>query len=100
MIVGTHLLMGVVHRDAFIWDPEIGMRSLGAYLESLGVDLGGWDLWSATGISADGKTIVGYGENPLHQEEAFIAVIPEPATAVLVGFGLAGLAVTGRRRKV
>ncbi len=39
------------------------MRSLETYLIDLGVDLAGWHLDSALAISADGTTVVGYG-NP------------------------------------
>jgi hypothetical protein len=41
-------------------------------------------------------TITGYGRNPGGVPEAWIAVIPEPSTALLFGFGLAALAVTQR----
>jgi hypothetical protein len=37
------------------------MVDLNAYLPSQGLDLTGWTLESATGISADGTTIAGYG---------------------------------------
>ena len=66
-------------------------------LTALGVDLTGWQLASALGISADGNAIAGYGINPSGQTEAFIAVIPEPGTALLMGLGLAGLAGVKRR---
>lgn len=90
--------------EAIIWDESNGMRSLEVVLEGLGVDLGGWDLDFATAISADGKTIVGYGRNPSGGIEAWIAVIPEPGTALLVGLGLSALAMrerpVGRSRHV
>ena len=96
IIVGTHDIGGA-SRYAFIWDPDRGMLSLDAYLESLGVDLGGWNLWSAKSISADGTMIVGYGENPFGELEGFIAVVPEPGSAVLFGIGLVGLGIRSRR---
>ena len=58
--------------------------------------LSGWTLEYANGISDDGVTIVGQGTNPSGFTEAFIATIPEPSTALLLG---AGGAVLLRRRR-
>jgi len=80
---------------AFIWDEQNGMQDLALVLTSLGVDVTGWQLEAATDISADGTVIVGHGRNPLGQQDAWIATIPEPGTGLLVMIGLAGLA--GRR---
>lgn len=44
----------------------------------------GWTLQYATGISDNGKTIVGYGINPEGNREAFLTVIPEPMSASLI----------------
>jgi hypothetical protein len=41
--------------------------------EEYGLDLSGWTLYSATGISDDGKVIVGNGFNPMGLAEAWIA---------------------------
>lgn len=74
----------------------LGPRSLQDVLASdYGLDLTGWHLEGASGISADGRTIVGNGLNPSGAPEAWIAVIPEPSTGLLVAFGLVALA---RRR--
>lgn len=62
-------------RAAFIWTPAEGMRNLADVLETdYGVDLNAcdgsscridrWSLRAATGVSADGKTIAGWGYNP------------------------------------
>jgi uncharacterized membrane protein len=49
----------------FIWDATNGTRSLPALLTGYyGVDLTGWTLNEATGVSGDGRTIVGNGTNP------------------------------------
>jgi len=82
---------------AFIWNATDGMQDLSIVLASLGIDLTGWTLTDATGISDDGLTIVGVGTNASGLTEGWIAVIPEPGTALLLGLGLAGLA-TGKRR--
>jgi probable HAF family extracellular repeat protein len=70
--------------EAFYWTESGGMQNLKDMLINLGADLTAWDsttwtLTAATGISADGKTIVGYGFNG-GSPEAWIATIPEPAT--------------------
>lgn len=80
----------------FIWDAANGMRRLDDFFISQGLDLTGWSLDSVEDVSADGRAFVGWGGNPDGNIEAWYAVIPEPSTGVLVGFGLAFLAV--RRR--
>ena len=78
---------------AFIWDETHGMRELQEVLIGLGLDLEGWTLRNAEAISDDGRTIVGSGFNPDGLTEAWIAVVPEPGTALLLGAGLLGLAI-------
>jgi probable HAF family extracellular repeat protein len=64
---------------AFVWDESSGMRDLQHTLEDdYGLDLTGWRLDRATGVSADGTVIVGYGRNPQGDQEAWIAVLPQP----------------------
>jgi hypothetical protein len=46
---------------AFLWTEATGMVELNAYLPTVGVNLDGWDLRVANGISADGRVIVGTG---------------------------------------
>ena len=82
VIVGTS---GTAIEDwkAFIWDSTHGMQNLQHLLvNSHGLDLTGWTLLEATAISADGRTIVGRGISP-NGYEAWIAVIPEPASLAL-----------------
>jgi len=75
-------------QEAFIWDPENHMRNLKTVLQNdCGLDLTGWTLERAYGISDDGLTIVGYGINPDGYTEAWVATIPEPATLLLFGLG-------------
>lgn len=85
--------------EAFIWDETHGLRSLKAHLESEGLDLTGWHLTNATGISADGHLISGYGGNPEGQLEAFVAVVPEPSAPLGLGLGVAMLARGARARR-
>ena len=82
-IVGEDLLT-----SPFIWDADHGMRPLQDLLANEGVDLTGWTLDSATGISGDGRAIVGFGSNPSGRTEAWLVIIPEPATALLLALGL------------
>jgi len=84
--------------DAFIGDNTRGMRDLKQVLIDLGLDLTGWDLQDAKGISANGQTITGFGINPSGFKGAWVATIPEPSTALLVGLGLAGFAVRSPER--
>ena len=70
--------------EAFVWDETNGMRALIQILADQSIDMTGWNLARANGISADGLTIVGYGTNPLGFNEAWIATIPEPGTALAV----------------
>lgn len=58
---------------AFIWDVTNGMRNLADVLAAFGIDMTGWDLTDATWISSDGTTVVGYGQNPAGQQEAWVA---------------------------
>jgi uncharacterized membrane protein len=82
--------------EAFIWDAANGMRELDAVLTNLGLNLTRWRLFAATAISADGKTIVGWGIGPSGDGEGWLAVIPEPNTAALILTGLLGLAYRQR----
>jgi len=72
----------------FIWDQANGMRNLQEMLSTdYGLDLTGWRLGGASGISADGKTIIGNGINPDGNSEAWVARIPEPTTFFLLALG-------------
>ena len=76
VIVGQTL--GPSGLESFIWTEDFQMRSLEDLLSTdHGIDLAGWRLTDATGISADGRTIVGFGTNPSGQTEGWIATLPE-----------------------
>jgi probable HAF family extracellular repeat protein len=60
--------------EAFIWTAATGMQTLSAVLAAAGVDLTGWGLNQATGISADGTVVVGTGTFG-NQDTGWIAVL-------------------------
>jgi hypothetical protein len=86
--------------EAFVWDEPNGLRALAEVLvDDYGIDLTGWTLTSARGISADGRTIVGFGTNPDGFTEAWaFYAVPEPAQALLAATGALALLAAGRRR--
>lgn len=87
VVVGSSLTSP--YPEAFIWDATHGMRSLRDVLTAdFGVNLDGWVLQEATGISDDGLTIVGNGLNPAGQWEGWVAVVPEPATGMVMSLSL------------
>ena len=51
--------IGESDQQAFLWTAATGMRRLSDVLTEQGVDLEDWQLYFASDISADGKTIVG-----------------------------------------
>lgn len=73
--------------SAFIWDATNGLRSIRALLTEAGQAVG-WSITAATGVSADGKKIVGYGTNKSGQTEGWLldldAPPPPAATVTLV----------------
>jgi uncharacterized membrane protein len=79
------VIVGESGYGAFRWTQSDGMVSLKDTLIGAGLNVSGWSLTEATGVSADGFTIVGYGYNPSGQQEAWVAnlspePIPEPLT--------------------
>ena len=91
--------------EAFLWTEDGGMRSVKDLLTNeYGLDLTGWSLSRARGISADGSTIVGYGRNADGNTEAWVArldtsdsqSVPEPASML----GLLGVAAFGTASKL
>lgn len=90
---------GINGNEAFVWDPVNGMRNLGAVLSSAGVDMTGWKLSWAQGVSADGMTVAGTGTYNNGTKQAFIAVIPEPASPLLAACATAALLIRRRRMR-
>ncbi len=63
------------YAEAFIWDAANGYRALATVLTAAGADLTGWTLTGATGVSSDGKVIVGVGSHN-DSDEGWIARLP------------------------
>lgn len=85
--------------EPFYWTAAGGMRPLRTVLEEdfgLGPALAGWTLTSASGISADGRAMVGGGFGP-NGEEGWVAVVPEPASIGLLALG--STVMLARRRR-
>jgi uncharacterized membrane protein len=89
--------------EAFLWTIDGGMKRLWDVLLAGGIDPAahGWTkLEVASGISADGNTIVGWGTRNGHTE-AFVAVIPtivpEPAAGALALLGVSSILLLRRR---
>lgn len=62
--------------SAWMWDAKHGIRYVADVLSDLGVDVAGWNLYSASDVSADGLTIAGVGKNPSGENEAWIVSLP------------------------
>lgn len=77
---------------AFIWDAAKGMRKLADELENVhGVDLRGWELEKAFGISADGRVIVGTAHSPTEfTNSAFRVELSAPPEIEAVAFEFSG----------
>jgi uncharacterized membrane protein len=75
--------------EAVLWTADNSIQRVSELLTDLGLGaaIEGWSLFDATGVSADGRTIVGYGFNPQGQGEAWIAHVPEPSALVLIIMG-------------
>lgn len=57
---------------AFRWKASTGMQSIAQVLAASGVSTAGWRLSNATGVSANGTVIVGYGTNPSGVQDAWL----------------------------
>src|SRR5262249_55494082 len=69
---------------AAVWSQRLvagaSVVDLQTYVPSLGIDLTGWTLSGATGISADGRTIAGYGQHN-GNSEAWVLTLPRCGSA-------------------
>jgi probable HAF family extracellular repeat protein len=79
--------------EAFVWNETDGMQSLKQVLIDQGVDMTGWTLSRARGVSDDGLTIVGWGTNPSGDLEAWIATLSASSPPPVPSLGPAGMSV-------
>lgn len=84
VIVGQAYSFTLTDEVAFVWTPESGMRALPDVLDELGIDYSGWRLRDATGVTGDGRTIVGYGYDSLGRTQAWMVTIPAPGGALVL----------------
>jgi probable HAF family extracellular repeat protein len=106
VVVGYSATDSFTGAEAFIWNSTQGMRSLKQVLTNdYGLNLAGWTLNDARGISADGLTVVGYGTNPSGVSEGWLArlnpqnnpSVPEPSSILGLGlFSLVGFLIKKR----
>lgn len=80
-----------IRPPAFLWTSAIGLPDLNVLLPSLGTSLQGRTPEQATGLSADGRTIVGIGTHEIApgqlREEAWIASLDGECYADCTGDG-------------
>ena len=61
-------------KTAFVWTKDKGMQPVADILAANGVkNVAGWTLEEATGVSADGKTVIGVAQSPAGFTEDFAA---------------------------
>ncbi len=84
--------------EAMIWDASHGMRNLReVFAIDYGLDMTGWLLTQANGISTDNSTIIGVGKYQGGAVQSWVFIVPEPGTGSLL---VLGLAVSKRRRSI
>ncbi|MET0227073.1 MAG: hypothetical protein ABW187_11565, partial [Dokdonella sp.] len=72
-------------RLATIWTPDAGMQLVSDYATAHGLTIpNGWTLSSAGGISADGRTIGGWGLGPVSQSSWVIDLHDAPPTEAVI----------------
>lgn len=76
-VVGRGLERDGNDEVACLWRQGLGVRSLAQHLANASVRVGDWKLTEATGVSKDGRVIVGNGVNPSGQKEAWIVRLPQ-----------------------
>lgn len=69
--------------SAFRWTEADGMESVQQLLIDAGVDMSGWWLQTARGVSDDGSVIVGSGQNPSGMPQAWIARFSSGGTGLI-----------------
>jgi len=76
VVVGLGPSTNAVGAEACVWTSPGGMRTVWSVLATSGVDMSHWRyLTEATGVSWDGRNVIGYGVNTNGDTEAFLADI-------------------------
>lgn len=99
VVGGASLMGGGSTMSAVVWvnGDAYFLKDLLTANGATGLD--NWTLSEVTGVSADGRTLTGVGQNPQGYNEAWVATIaiPEPATWLLGILGASALIVKLRR---
>jgi probable HAF family extracellular repeat protein len=86
--------------EAVLWSPNGGMHSIKAILAVQGIDMTGWVLSEAEGVSADGRVIVGRARRGSDPFVNYVAIIPEPAALSMIApIAMLSCAVLRTRRR-
>jgi uncharacterized membrane protein len=96
MLVGKSAPIGSGLGSCYLWRHGAGVVDLNAYLPTLGVDLTGWQLTEANGLSADGSVITGTGLYNGQLRAWVVTGVPCPSAAALLG--MASIVAARRRR--
>jgi len=98
MVVGSAEFDGPIGRFEYatVWTRDGGHFELSTFLQLAGIDTTGWGFSKIMDVSDDGRTFIGLGGRAGSPDYLFYAVIPEPNTALLLGFGLATLSWSRR----
>jgi uncharacterized membrane protein len=78
---------GLFPQSAVIWTATKGIQSVQQLLTDAGVNLQGWLLTNATGVSADGTIIVGNGIDPAGFGEGWIVRLASPDLVGSIEYG-------------
>jgi probable HAF family extracellular repeat protein len=73
--------VGASGQAAAVWTTKNGVQSIKALLVASGVNLAGWALGEAHGVSADGTIVAGLGQGPSGRVESWIARIAESSSS-------------------
>jgi probable HAF family extracellular repeat protein len=82
VVVGTSTT-ATATSEAFRWTTASGMKSVSGLLNSAGVNITGWTLDTASGVSADGSVVVGSGTDPNGNTQAWLARFSAGGTGLI-----------------
>jgi len=85
VVVGQSGITGNVATHAFRWTQAGGMQDVAAWLAGAGVTLpAGWTLTRANSVTDDGTVLVGFGDNPAGNTEAWLARVGPAGSGILL----------------